>query len=46
MKILGREFANLSLNDSGKVAILFIEKDGWEEYMQKYKSVLEGNGLV
>ena len=45
-KILGREFANLSLNDNGKVAILFIEKDGWEEYMRKYKSVLEENGLV
>ncbi|WP_338653150.1 Type 1 glutamine amidotransferase-like domain-containing protein [Sporosarcina psychrophila] len=45
-KNLGRQFANLSLNDNGKVAILFIEKDGWEEYMQEYKSVLEGNGLV
>lgn len=44
-KDLGSKFANLSLNDKGKVAILFIERAGWREYMPKYTSVLEGDGL-
>ncbi|SDJ16308.1 cyanophycinase [Salimicrobium halophilum] len=29
----------------GKVAILFLERDGWEDYMSKYASVLEDNGI-
>lgn len=45
-KILGRKFADLALNDNGKVAILFLERDGWREYMKKYTSTLEANGLV
>ena len=46
VKFLEESLQILSLNDNGKVAILFIEKDGWEDYMKKYKSVLEYNGLV
>jgi len=45
-EILGRKFANLALNDKGKVAVLFLERDGWEEYMKKYISTLEANDLV
>lgn len=41
----GEKFANLSLSNKGKVAILFIESVGWEEYMQKYTSVLEENNV-
>lgn len=41
----GKKFSNLSLNGKGKVAILFIIRDGWKEYMQKYTSELEENGL-
>lgn len=36
---LGKKFAQLTLG--GKVAILFLERDGWEQYMPKYTSVLE-----
>jgi cyanophycinase len=42
---LGRKFAELSLNEMGRVAILFIERVGWEEYMPKYTRVLESYGL-
>ncbi|MGP4108481.1 Type 1 glutamine amidotransferase-like domain-containing protein [Virgibacillus sp. L01] len=41
----GKKFANLSLNNKGKVAILFIERDGWEEYMKLYTSILEENDI-
>lgn len=34
-------FANFSLNEEGKIAILFLERDGWEEYMKRYTCVLE-----
>ncbi|MEC5424737.1 Type 1 glutamine amidotransferase-like domain-containing protein [Virgibacillus sp. C22-A2] len=44
-KKLGKKFTDLSLNKKGKVAILFIKRDGWEEYMQKYTCVLESYGL-
>lgn len=44
-KNLGKRFANLSLNEKGKVGIIFIEREGWREYMPKYTSVLEENGL-
>ncbi|KAB2334411.1 peptidase S51 dipeptidase E [Cytobacillus depressus] len=42
---LGKRFTNLALNEKGKVAILFLERDGWEKYMDKYTSMLKGNGL-
>ncbi|SDQ79237.1 Type 1 glutamine amidotransferase-like domain-containing protein [Virgibacillus salinus] len=40
-KKFGEKFADLALSNKGKVAILFIERDGWEEYMQIYTSILE-----
>lgn len=44
-KILEKKFAQLSLNDYGKIAILFIKRPGWEKYMKKYTEVLEANGV-
>ncbi|MFB4169371.1 Type 1 glutamine amidotransferase-like domain-containing protein [Virgibacillus sp. JSM 102003] len=46
-KKFGEKFADLSLNSKGKgkVAILFIERDGWEEYMKLYTSKLEENNV-
>ncbi|MEQ6378394.1 hypothetical protein RZN25_16400 [Bacillaceae bacterium S4-13-56] len=41
---LGKRFADLALSSKGKVAILFLEREGWERYMEKYTSELEGNG--
>lgn len=38
----GKRFAYLC---AGKVAILFIERDGWKAYMSKYTSVLEKHGI-
>lgn len=45
-KKLGKKFTHYSLNDKGKVAILFIKRNGWKEYMPKYTCVLEDNGLT
>lgn len=45
-KKLGRRFADLSLNNKGRVAVLFVEIEGWEAYMQKYTNVLEANGVT
>lgn len=43
---IARKFSELSLKSKGKVAILFIKRDGWEEYLQqKYTSVLQNHGL-
>lgn len=42
---LGKRFAEISLNGEGRVAILFLERDGWEAYMQKYTLVLRENGI-
>lgn len=42
---LGQRFSEYSLQKQGKVAILFIERDGWKEYMPKYTSVLEEYGV-
>ncbi len=42
---LGQRFSEYSLQKQGKVAILFIERDGWKEYMPKYTSVLESYGV-
>src|SRR5690625_1199584 len=44
-KNLGKKFSDLSLNGKGKVAILFIIRDGWKEYIQSYTSELEVNDL-
>jgi cyanophycinase len=43
---LGKKFACLSSNGSNKVAILFIEQDGWKEYMLKYTDLLERNDVT
>lgn len=45
-EILGRKFADLSLNSKGKIAILFVERKGWKEYMRRYTNVLEANGFT
>ncbi|MFC4559807.1 Type 1 glutamine amidotransferase-like domain-containing protein [Virgibacillus kekensis] len=42
---LGRRFAECALNERGKVAVLFIERDGWKEYMVNYTGVLQENGI-
>lgn len=44
-KMLAYKFAKLAGNANGKVGILFIERDGWEDYMQKYTRVLQDNGV-
>ncbi|SHG65402.1 Type 1 glutamine amidotransferase-like domain-containing protein [Ornithinibacillus halophilus] len=41
---LGETYANL-VKRKGKVSILFIERPGWEQYMEKYTSVLKLNGI-
>lgn len=40
-KNFGEKFADISSKYEGKVAILFLEKDGWERYMPKYTCALE-----
>lgn len=40
---LGKMFADFSLNQNGKIAVLFLERDGWKDYMKKYTCVLEDN---
>ncbi|MCA0982882.1 Type 1 glutamine amidotransferase-like domain-containing protein [Halobacillus yeomjeoni] len=42
---LGEKFAKYAGNEKGKVAILFIEREGWKEYMKIYTSVLKRFGL-
>ncbi|MEQ6389987.1 hypothetical protein RZN22_11740 [Bacillaceae bacterium S4-13-58] len=42
---LGKRFADLALTSKGKVAILFLEREGWERYMEKYTAVLEEYGV-
>ncbi|KKI92876.1 peptidase S51 dipeptidase E [Bacillus sp. SA1-12] len=42
---LGSLFAKLALNEHGKVAILFLERAGWEAYMSKYTSILNQKGI-
>lgn len=41
--LLGKMFADFSLNLKAKIVILILERDGWEEYMKKYTRVLENN---
>ncbi|WP_374015959.1 Type 1 glutamine amidotransferase-like domain-containing protein [Paenibacillus thiaminolyticus] len=43
---LGRKFAAIASARKGKTAILFIERDGWREYMPTCTEVLERNGLT
>ncbi|OZU89617.1 peptidase S51 dipeptidase E [Virgibacillus indicus] len=43
---LGRRFAGYALKGNSKAAILYINRDGWKQYMPKYTSVLEENGLT
>ncbi|RDW20381.1 peptidase S51 dipeptidase E [Oceanobacillus arenosus] len=45
-KMLGSKFADLSLNDKGKIAILFVEREGWMEYMGRYTNMLLANGVT
>jgi len=42
---LAKKFAALSSKGLSKVVILFIEQDGWQEYMSKYTDLLAGNGV-
>ncbi|WP_245208135.1 Type 1 glutamine amidotransferase-like domain-containing protein [Sediminibacillus dalangtanensis] len=42
---LGKVFAETARQATKKVAILFLEREGWEEYMSKYTSVLKEHGL-
>ncbi|PLT29329.1 Type 1 glutamine amidotransferase-like domain-containing protein [Peribacillus deserti] len=40
----GRTFSKL-VPRSGKTAVLFLEREGWQEYMKRYTQVLEAGGL-
>ncbi|WP_235560938.1 hypothetical protein [Bacillus sp. FJAT-28004] len=42
---LGEKFATMSSKGSSKVVILFIEQDGWQEYMSKYTDLLGRHGV-
>ncbi|MWC31372.1 Type 1 glutamine amidotransferase-like domain-containing protein [Paenibacillus sp. MMS18-CY102] len=42
---LGKKFAGLSSHNANKVAILFVEQDGWKAYMSRYTDLLERNGV-
>ncbi|WP_347860830.1 Type 1 glutamine amidotransferase-like domain-containing protein [Salimicrobium sp. PL1-032A] len=41
----GERFTEVAGKREAKVAILFLERDGWEDYMSKYKSVLRSKGV-
>ncbi|AIF43088.1 Type 1 glutamine amidotransferase-like domain-containing protein [Virgibacillus sp. SK37] len=40
----GKLFADLAFSNNGKIAILFIPRDGWKEYMNIYTSILRKHG--
>ncbi|EWG12509.1 Type 1 glutamine amidotransferase-like domain-containing protein [Cytobacillus firmus] len=40
----GRRFTELACGADGKIAILYLERKGWEVYMNKYTSALIPNG--
>ncbi|WP_245690058.1 hypothetical protein [Sediminibacillus albus] len=42
---LAKIFAGLARNSLGKIAILFLEREGWQAYMPKYTTELEKHGL-
>ncbi|WP_112180449.1 Type 1 glutamine amidotransferase-like domain-containing protein [Paraliobacillus zengyii] len=44
-KKLGIKFTDVAMQGGGKVAVLFLERDGWENYIPKYTTVLEENGI-
>ncbi|MCA1031174.1 Type 1 glutamine amidotransferase-like domain-containing protein [Bacillus timonensis] len=44
-KHLGKTFSDLALNQKGKVAVLFVLRDGWQAYMPKYTIILEQNEI-
>lgn len=41
---LGKKFTELACGAAGKIAILFLEREGWEGYMNKYTAGLTQNG--
>jgi len=43
---LGKLFASYAQGPNGKVAILFLERDGWQHYMPRYTSILAKNKLT
>lgn len=44
-KKFGEQFATIAKKSNGKIAILFLERDGWETYMSKYTVALEEHGI-
>ncbi|NGP46458.1 type 1 glutamine amidotransferase-like domain-containing protein [Bacillaceae bacterium SIJ1] len=44
-KHLGKTYSELSLREKGKVAVLFVSREGWEQYMPRYTNELEKNGI-
>lgn len=42
---LGKGFAELAGNMDARIAILFLERPGWQEYMPSYTKDLERNGV-
>ncbi|MEH7385269.1 Type 1 glutamine amidotransferase-like domain-containing protein [Bacillus sp. JJ1521] len=42
---LGERFADLAGNQATRIAILFLERPGWQDYMPSYTKVLEDNGV-
>jgi cyanophycinase len=40
-----KKFADLSFGERGKVGILFVEREGWQDYMPNYTGNLAGNGV-
>lgn len=44
-KKLGEIFSGLAGNSSARIAILFLERTGWQEYMPAYTKVLNKHGI-
>ncbi|CAM4002144.1 Type 1 glutamine amidotransferase-like domain-containing protein [Lederbergia lenta] len=42
---MAKQFVKLSLKMNGPVSILFVERDGWEQYMPRYTQALVDLGL-
>lgn len=43
---MAKKFAAIALKTNKPIAILFVERDGWEEYMSNYTGELRGLGLI
>ncbi|TWT14563.1 Type 1 glutamine amidotransferase-like domain-containing protein [Planomicrobium sp. CPCC 101079] len=43
---LAEQFSRLSLKEKGKVAILLVEREGWEKYLPQYTDILRENGVA